>query len=78
MKNYDTAVEAIPSMTPANALGHFHKIQCFCFTQQTLKGLESKNMPMIFKIDKELPKNIRVITLAYTLYDVTPKATSKG
>lgn len=67
------SVQAIPSMTPVIALSHFHKIECFCFTQQTLKQHESKEMPMIFRIDKDLPKDIRVITLAYTLFDTTPK-----
>ena len=72
------SVQAIPSMTPVDALGHFHKVQCFCFTQQTLKGGESKEMPMIFRIDNELPKEVSVITLAYTLFDTTPKETRKG
>lgn len=66
------SVQAIPSMTPTDALSYFHKIQCFCFTQQSLKGGESKEMPMIFRIDKELPKSIQTITLAYTLFDTTP------
>ena len=69
------SVQAIPSMTPVEALKHFHKIECFCFTQQTLKGHEGKEMPMIFRIDKDLPKEIRVITLAYTLFDTTPNET---
>lgn len=72
------SVQAIPSMTPTEALSHFHKIECFCFTQQTLKGRESKEMPMIFRIDNDLPKEIHVITLAYTLFDTTPKETRKG
>jgi cytochrome c oxidase assembly protein subunit 11 len=71
-------VQAIPSMTPSEALSHFHKIQCFCFTQQTLKGRESKEMPMIFRIDKDLPQKVHVITLAYTLFDTTPKEAKKG
>lgn len=66
-------VQAIPSMTPSLAWPHFHKIQCFCFNQQTLNAGESKDMPMIFRIDKNLPKETHVITLAYTLYDTTPK-----
>ena len=66
-------VQAIPSMTPPESLGHFHKIECFCFRQQTLKAHEGKEMPLIFTIDKELPKDIHVITLAYTLFDATPK-----
>lgn len=69
--NKDMTVQAIPNMTPINAIQHFHKIECFCFTQQTLKAHESKKMLLLFKIDKEVPKNMRVITLAYTLFDET-------
>lgn len=72
------SVQAIPSMTPTDALSHFHKIQCFCFNQQTLKAKESKDMPMIFRIDKQLPSEIHVITLAYTLFDTTPTKTRKS
>jgi cytochrome c oxidase assembly protein subunit 11 len=75
----DMTVQAIPSMTPPEALSHFHKIECFCFTQQSLKAREGKDMPMIFRIDKDIPKEVRVISLAYTLYDTTPKEeTRKG
>lgn len=72
------SVQAIPSMTPTDALTYFHKIQCFCFNQQTLSAQESKEMPMIFRIDKTIPKEIHVITLAYTLFDTTPNETRKG
>ncbi len=70
-------VQAIPSMTPVESISHFHKIQCFCFNQQTLQPRESKDMPMIFRIDNDLPKDVHVITLAYTLFDVTPKKARK-
>jgi cytochrome c oxidase assembly protein subunit 11 len=70
-------VQAIPSMTPTDAISHFHKIECFCFRQQTLAGRTSKEMPLIFNVDKDLPKEMHVITLAYTLFDVTPKVTTK-
>lgn len=75
---HEMSVQAIPSMTPPEALGHFHKIQCFCFTQQTLKAHESRDMPMIFRIDKDIAKDTRVITLAYTLFDTTPKEARKS
>jgi len=71
-------VQAIPSMTPTDSISHFHKIECFCFNQQSLNGKESKNMGLVFTIDKDLPKEIKVITLAYTLFDVTPKDAKKG
>lgn len=73
-------LQAIPSMTPTEALAHFHKVECFCFNQQTLKGRENRDMALVFQIDKDLPKDIHVITLAYTLFDATPKEkdTRKG
>ena len=74
----DMTVQAIPSLTPPESIGHFHKIECFCFKQQTLKAHESRDMPLIFNVDKDLPKETRVITLAYTLFDVTPTVTKKG
>lgn len=63
--------QALPSMTPVNAVAHFHKIECFCFRQQKLDAHADRDMPLIFNIDKDLPKDVRVITLAYTLFDVT-------
>jgi cytochrome c oxidase assembly protein subunit 11 len=74
----DMTAQAIPSLTPTESIGHFHKIECFCFNQQTLNHGESKNMVLIFQIDKDIPKNIHVITLAYTLFDAKPNVTRKG
>lgn len=64
-------VQAIPSVTPGIAAKYIKKTECFCFTQQTLGGHEAMNMPLLLHIDKDLPKNINTITLAYTLFDVT-------
>lgn len=64
-------VQAIVDITPSEAIKHFHKIECFCFQQQSLKGNESKKMPVVFYIDDQLPKSLHTITLAYTLFDVT-------
>ncbi|RDI42443.1 cytochrome c oxidase assembly protein [Aquicella lusitana] len=70
--------QAIPAMTPTEAISHFHKIECFCFNQQKLKAGESREMGLLFQIDKDLPKETQVITLAYTLFDATPNEASKG
>lgn len=75
--NKDMTAQALPSMTPVNVIAHFHKIECFCFKQQTLRAHEARDMPLIFNIDKDLPKEVRVITLAYTLFDVTPNSPRK-
>jgi len=73
----DMTVQAIPSITPPESMGHFHKIECFCFKQQTLRAHTDKDMPLIFNISKDIPKEVHVITLAYTLFEVS-KAIKKG
>lgn len=66
--------QAIPSVSPARAAAYFHKTECFCFNQQPLDGQASAEMPLQFIIDTELPKDIRRITLSYTIFDVTEMA----
>lgn len=63
--------QAIPSIVPARASKHFHKTECFCFNQQTLAANTEVDMPLVFIIDEDLPKDINTITLSYTLFDVT-------
>ena len=69
--NNRMTVQAIPSVTPGLAAKYIKKTECFCFTQQTLGGHEAMNMPLLLHIDPDLPKDIKTITLAYTLFDVT-------
>ncbi len=64
-------VQAIPSVTPGIAAKYLKKTECFCFAQQTLEGHEGMNMPLMFHLDSDLPPQIKTITLAYTLFDVT-------
>ncbi len=63
--------QAIPSVSPARAAAYFHKTECFCFNQQPLDGKSSTEMPLQFIVDRELPADIRTITLSYTIFDVT-------
>ncbi len=70
----DMIVQAIPSVTPGSAARYLKKTECFCFTQQKMKGGQSMDWPLLFHIDNDLPKNIHTITLAYTLFDVTKSA----
>ena len=63
--------QAIPSVSPARAAEYFHKTECFCFNQQALEGRSSTEMSLQFIVDRELPADIRTITLSYTIFDVT-------
>ena len=63
--------QAVPSVVPLTATDYFHKTECFCFNQQPLEGESSAEMPLQFIVDRELPADIRTITLSYTIFDVT-------
>jgi cytochrome c oxidase assembly protein subunit 11 len=69
--------QAIPSVTPSVAALHFHKTECFCFTQQRFGAGEGREMPLRFVVDKDLPKDVNTLTLAYTFFDVTQQASAK-
>ncbi len=68
------------NVTPVQAGKYFTKIECFCFTQQTLKPGESIRMPVIFYVDPKMlqdpdARDIEDITLSYTFYPADgPKA----
>ena len=59
---------AVPSLAPARASGYFAKTECFCFTAQTLQAGETRDMPVRFIVDPNLPSDVQTITLSYTFY----------
>lgn len=64
----DMVGSAVPSVAPARASGYFNKTECFCFTAQTLKAGESRDMPVRFIVDPNLPADVKTITLSYTFF----------
>lgn len=74
--DHQMTVQAIPSITPGIAAKYLKKTECFCFTQQTLKGHEAMDMPLLFHLDAELPEQVNTITLSYTLFDVSDRVNS--
>lgn len=66
-------VQAIPSVTPGLGAKHINKVECFCFINQPLAPGEGKHMRLVFTVDPALPKQMRTLTLAYTLFDVTQR-----
>ena len=63
--------QAVPSFAPAEAGKYFTKLECFCFSNQTFRPGESRLMPVVFYVRRELPADISGISLNYTFFDVT-------
>jgi cytochrome c oxidase assembly protein subunit 11 len=73
------------NVSPPTAGAYFSKINCFCFTDQRLKGGEKRDMAVVFFVDPKLAEDweqngLDTITLSYTMYPVrqpeTPRAES--
>jgi len=64
---------AIFNVSPEQIGSYFNKIQCFCFTKQTLAPGASREMPVTFFVDPKMvddvdTKNLTEVTLSYTFY----------
>jgi cytochrome c oxidase assembly protein subunit 11 len=62
--------QAVPSYGPQRAGEYFQKVECFCFTQQTLAAGETRRMPVVFVVDPKLPRDVDTIALSYTFFEV--------
>jgi cytochrome c oxidase assembly protein subunit 11 len=62
--------QAVPSYGPQHAGEYFKKLDCFCFTQQTLAAGETRRMPVTFVVDPKLPRDITSIAVSYTFFQV--------
>src|SRR5438874_2358 len=74
-----TAGQAAYNVAPLTVGAYFQKINCFCFTEQTMGPGEKREMPVVFYVDPELAKDsendtLNTITLSYTFDPVRDPA----
>ncbi|SIO10774.1 cytochrome c oxidase assembly protein [Nitrosomonas cryotolerans] len=62
--------QAIPSYSPQLLERHLRKFECFCFTKQTLKPNETRQMPVQFIIEPGLPADMHTVTISYTFFEL--------
>ena len=67
------SAQASYNVSPPQVGAYFTKINCFCFTQQTMKPGETREMTVVFYIDPAIVKDrdqdkLNTITLSYTFY----------
>jgi len=81
-----TAAQAAYNVAPLTVGAYFQKINCFCFTEQTMAPGEKREMPVVFYVDPALASDaendgLNTITLSYTFYpvrDPQPKPLAAG
>jgi cytochrome c oxidase assembly protein subunit 11 len=66
----DMLGQAIASYGPQVAAQYVKKIECFCFARQELKPNETRQMPVQFVVDPQLPRDVNVITMSYTFFEL--------
>ncbi len=70
-----TAGQAGYNVSPSTVGIYFEKINCFCFTEQTMKPGEKRDMAVVFYVDPKLGEDseqagVNLITLSYTFYPI--------
>ena len=65
-----TMGQAIASYGPQYAAQYVHKLECFCFSTQQLEPYQTRQMPVQLVIARDLPADIKVITLSYTFFQL--------
>jgi cytochrome c oxidase assembly protein subunit 11 len=74
-----TAAQAAYNVAPLTVGAYFQKINCFCFTEQTMGPGEKREMPVVFYVDPALAGDsdndgLKTITLSYTFYPMRDPA----
>lgn len=73
----DLVAQAVPSVSPGLAAQYLKKTECFCFNRQSLRAGGEAKLPLVFYVDPEIPKDINILTLAYTIFPAKPESVTQ-
>lgn len=66
---------AVMNTAPMSAMRWIVKQECFCFSDQTLAAGETREMPVVFRVSADAPRDMSTISLSYTFFEAPAKGT---
>jgi cytochrome c oxidase assembly protein subunit 11 len=60
---------AVMNTAPAIGMRYIEKVECFCFSSQTLAPGETREMPVVFRVKADAPRELSTISLSYTFFE---------
>jgi cytochrome c oxidase assembly protein subunit 11 len=64
---------AVMNTAPLRAAQYIEKQECFCFSEQTLAAGETREMPVVFRVKTDAPRDLETISLSYTFFETRAK-----
>jgi cytochrome c oxidase assembly protein subunit 11 len=70
----EVTARAVMSTAPEFAQRFIAKQECFCFSNQTLRPGETREMPVVFRVTTDAPSDLATVSLSYTFFEIPGKA----
>lgn len=68
LSDQPVTIRAVHQIAPDRAEASFKKLACFCFEKQVLAPKETKDMPVVYILSKDLPADVDTVYLNYAVF----------